>query len=313
MLAGSLQSLAPMFPTMFMMGAFASIYHPAGLALISHETNADNRPMALGLHGVFGSAGIGLAPLLAGVMLTSGSSWRQYYWLLSIPAVALGVFFLWRAFTSPEVRPARDKQPIVGDKYEDATDWPAFFTLTLIAMTQGFVYAAITTFLPRYLTTSSLAPPEGWSAVGTGGMLAGLVLFMGCIGQILAGWFARVSRLEEQLTWIILGNMPFLLWMAVARGWTSVVAAGGFALVHFMHQPIYNSLIAKYTPRRRRSLSYGFSFAVGFGIGSLGSMFAGYTAGNSSAYYVLCGVVGTAGCLSTFLWRRANAIHASSA
>ena len=42
-----------------------------------------------------------------------------------------------------------------------------------------------------------------------------------------------------------------------------------------MNQPIYNSLIAKYTPSHRRSLCYGISFAMGLGLGSFGAGFAG--------------------------------------
>ena len=64
------------------------------------------------------------------------------------------------------------------------------------------------------------------------------------------------------------GGGLFLAWMAVAEGSTRVLAAGLFALVHFMNQPVYNSLIANYTPRKWRSLCYGFSFMTSFGVGS---------------------------------------------
>jgi len=48
-------SLSGMFVALFALGSFASIYHPAGLALISHETSVENRARALGMHGIFGS------------------------------------------------------------------------------------------------------------------------------------------------------------------------------------------------------------------------------------------------------------------
>ena len=70
--SGSRSPLPVLFVVMFTMGAFASIYHPAGLALISHATTLENRPRALGLHGIFGSAGIGSAPFLAALLLTLG-------------------------------------------------------------------------------------------------------------------------------------------------------------------------------------------------------------------------------------------------
>jgi hypothetical protein len=68
------------------------------------------------------------------------------------------------------------------------------------------------------------------------------------------------------------------------------VAAGLFSVVHFMHQPLINSLVAKYSPRRRRSLCYGFSFAMGLGVGSFGARFAGYSAGDLKTYGTLAAV-----------------------
>jgi hypothetical protein len=59
----------------------------------------------------------------------------------------------------------------------------------------------------------------------------------------------------------------------------------GFALVHFMNQPIYNSLIASYVPRGRRSLGYGFSFLMSFGLGSFGATFAGHAGSTFSQQF----------------------------
>ena len=69
-----------------------------------------------------------------------------------------------------------------------------------------------------------------------------------------------------------------------------------------MHQPIYNSLIAKYTPRARRSLCYGFSFAMGFGLGSFGALFAGLTTDNVFTFTALSRVVLAASLFCAVLW-----------
>ncbi|MCA9268838.1 MAG: MFS transporter, partial [Planctomycetales bacterium] len=62
-------SMTWLFGSMFCMGSCAAVYHPAGLALISHEVEAPALPRALGLHGIFGSLGIGGAPFIAGAVL----------------------------------------------------------------------------------------------------------------------------------------------------------------------------------------------------------------------------------------------------
>jgi hypothetical protein len=109
--------------------------------------------------------------------------------------------------------------------------------------------------------------------------------------------------LEAQLTAVAFANAPCLLWMAVAQQEYRFAAAALFALVHFMHQPLYNSLIAKYTPRSRRSLCYGFSFAMAFGVGSIGALFAGDSSSDLYVYGTLAGVALAAGGFGIALWR----------
>ena len=46
-----------------LMGFFCSIYHPAGLTLICHRVKSLTKGMAI--HGIFGSTGSALGPLLA--------------------------------------------------------------------------------------------------------------------------------------------------------------------------------------------------------------------------------------------------------
>ncbi len=165
-------------------------------------------------------------------------------------------------------------------------------------------------FLPRYLS--------GSGAIGTqlsdktfGIYLTGGVLLAGCLGQYLAGRFARAERLERQLTWVTFANVPFLLLMSIAQDSLRLVGAVMFAIVHFMHQPLYNSLIAKYTPRRRRSLCYGFSFAMGLGLGSFGAAFNGYSRSDQMTYTTLALVATGAGLLGLALIRRTRVSPAS--
>lgn len=302
-LVGMVPTLPILFVLMLAMGMLACIYHPAGLALISHNTTPSQLPMALGVHGVFGSIGIGLTPILAGLLLTRGVAWSTYYWLLAIPGATLGVVFVWHTHRYGE---SGGRATPRADSSDDA-DWPSFFTLTFLALLQGVIYSAVLSFLPRYLTVTSEASGEGplVAEAGRGALISGGVLLVGCIGQFISGMWARPARLERQLTFISLGNMPFLLWMAVADGWARAAAAACFALVHFMHQPIYNSLIAKYSPRRRRSLCYGFSFAMGLGVGGFGATFAGFSTSNTVTYGVLAVVALVAGMAGGVLWRRA--------
>ena len=293
--------LGGLFASMFLMGAFASIYHPAGLALISLSTSPQNRGSALGLHGILGSIGISAAPLLVGLALANGISWRNFYGFLAIAGLVLATPIAIWARQPPEQAP-QSAGGLAATRLDSAPAWLSFLLLTVLASIQGFVYAGVLSFLPRYL--QGWQPGAAQYSAASSRYLAAGVLVIGCIGQYLGARLARPGRLESLLTIVTLGNVPMLMAMAVSAGSARVLAAAGFSVVHFMYQPIYNSLIAKYTPRGQRSLAYGFSFAMGFGIGGLGSTFAGFTNSQYLLYGSLSMASLVAGCVGAVLWRR---------
>ena len=118
--------LPVMFLLMLLMGTFASIYHPAGLTLISHVTTLDNRPQALGIHGIFGSAGIGGAPFLAAILLAIGFTWQQYYLVLAAVGIGLGLVFVRR------LRQDHDSCEPQAAAEQASADWTSFTILTLL-------------------------------------------------------------------------------------------------------------------------------------------------------------------------------------
>lgn len=292
-------SLTTLYAAMIGMGAFASIYHPAGLALISHETTIDNRPRAMGLHGILGSAGITLAPLLAALVLWLGFGWREYYVWLAVPGLLLGLYF---ATHSGQRKGDQQKAaaPVPAPESRDQGQWASFVALTTLAFLQGFVYSAVMSFITRYLSAWHPTWASGFDDALDRFATAG-VLVIGCAGQFAAGRFARHKLLERQLTAVTFANSPLLLLMAFAPNNLRVPVAGLFALVHFMNQPLYNSLVATYTPRRSRSLCYGLSFAAAFGLGGFGSRFAGNSQDEQLIYCVLAGASAVAGCVGVVL------------
>jgi FSR family fosmidomycin resistance protein-like MFS transporter len=156
-----------------------------------------------------------------------------------------------------------------------------YWMLVTVNVLFGFVYAALMTFLPRYLTEANLQPesvaPKQWGALCAAG-----VLICGMVGQGIAGKLARPDRLRGLMTMILLINVPCLLAMSLAEGKWRLVAACATGLFHFMHQPVFNSFLAQLVPRRRRSVGYGFSQMMQFGLGGLGAQYAGLIKGSPS-------------------------------
>ena len=280
---------------MFSMGCFASIYHPAGLALISRESTPENRGTALGWHGILGSMGIAGAPLCASLVFHGGDvSWRDYYLLLTVPAVIIAILLgvsVRRDRARLRAKPAMPA-PAATD---ESLPWRNFLVLVLSGATSGFVYAAFMQFLPRYMDGANLKP-DGWTDESFRNALATAVLLCAAVGQAIAGRLCRPGRLETLLVIVLFGNVPPLLWMSVAEGPQRFIAACLLALIHFMNQPIYNSLIAQVVPSSRRSTGYGFSNMMCFGIGALGPFFAGRIESDGGVYALLAVFATVSGC-----------------
>ncbi|MEK6248565.1 MAG: MFS transporter [Planctomycetales bacterium] len=294
-----------LFVMFFMMGMFASIYHPAGLALISHVVPRSHLPRALGIHGIFGSIGIGGGPLLAAIVLSCGIGWRGYFMFLAIPGALLGGLFLF-SLKDGHHRPDDDTTDVPEDSKTEHKFLAVEYTIALfIAAFSGFVYAGIINFLPRYLSDINLMSGDIPKA-GMRNLLTAGVLILGVIGQSTSGWFARPHTLERWLSLILFAVAPCLLAMGIAQGAWKIVAAGAFSVVYFMSQPVYNSLIPKYVPARRRSLGYGLNFSVTFGLGAFGAAFSGWASSQWVNFGVLALCSTLAGCLAVVLWWRAQ-------
>lgn len=312
------------YSQLFVLGAFASMYHPAGLALLANQTTPAERARALGIHGVFGSLGIASAPFLAGLMLSIWQDdWKAYYVLLGLLSggLALGVWLLLKPVVHEyEVRTPNTDLAAVTGLAKPIRFQPGPYTALVIGTALGgTVYGGVLHFLPRYLkeagALSVLERFSGYSIsdAALGNYAAALALVCGAFGQWLAGAMARPKSVPVLLSIVYAGNIPMLIWMTMATGTSRLVAACLWAFVHFMNQPLYNSLLPEFLPRNRRSVGFGFSNMMGFGVGAFGpplvaqfdERFADYTL----SYLMLAGLAFVAAVLPLLLLSKSFAVR----
>ncbi len=307
-------SASVVYSQLFALGAFASMYHPAGLALLANQTRPEERARALGVHGVLGSLGIASAPFIAGLMLTlRPGDWRGYYLLLAAVAVALGIL-IWlllkpekpdAAPSDAEVAGEQPAEPYVARK---TTFQLGPYTLLVIGTALGgTVYGGVLHFLPRYLKESgAMSPLEQWtgteiSEAALGNYAAALALICGAFGQWTAGRIARPRTLPILLCLAYASNAPFLLWMTFAGGGQRLAAACCWAFVHFMNQPLYNSLLPEFLPAHRRSVGFGFSNMMGFGVGAIGPPLVAAFGEQASDYTLSYSALAALACVAALL------------
>jgi MFS family permease len=99
-------------------------------------------------------------------------------------------------------------------------------------------------------------------------ILTSFVYIIGVIGQIIGGKVADTVDLRYAYFLVFLAILPFLPMLYFFRDVSLFIAALVFILLLIGMQPVENSLIARFTPVRWRSTSYGIKFILTFGVSS---------------------------------------------
>ncbi len=267
-----------------LLGAAISLYHPAGLTMISH--GCQRRGRAMGINGVAGSLGIAVGPTL-GLLLGGLGFWRATYGVIAVASGLTGLATFWIPIHLPI--PAAAKSPSSGDTAPPRA-WTTLPLLFLAMLAGGINYRCLTTALPTYLNdsaaaTSALAGNEAAASdVGAGaagathsrGGLLFAVLALGGVGQLLGGHIADRYRPALAYLVVISLTIPCALVMAHGNSYTIPIAAGVLAVFMFSQQPLENTIIAEATPLQWRSRVYGLKFILAFGLASSGAYLTGW-------------------------------------
>ena len=282
------------------MGFFCSIYHPAGLTLISHRVKSLTRGMAI--HGIFGSTGSALGPLLA-TTLAALISWRSAY-------AFLGIFNAILAVGTYLTIPYRKRSEIPEEEFANHninTNKPALIFYFLANGFMGMAYYGFTTFMPLHFAenTTSILPnlTENMKA----GLFPTMVFIAGIGGQIIGARIGELFHKPTALIYIIMANIPFLILMGYTSDIFLIISGIFLGIAYFSNQPIGNTLIANFTNSQNRGIGYGFSFFISFGIGSFAAGFSGLIAENMgvAAVFPAMGILLIPSVLFAFLMSRA--------
>lgn len=289
-------------------GAFASLYHPAGLSLISRS--ADARGTVFAYHGAGGNVGTAFGPLLTALLLLA-VEWQRAVGLLAALALVAALLGLRIEFDAVGGDDGNGDAPTASlgaelkrTVAESRALFGLAFTVAFVAvLLYGTYYRGLLTFLPDVLAESpALAPVEllGREVEPAQYVYTGL-LTVGIAGQYAGG------RLTDRVpsTTAFLGALAGLACLAVifpVVRTLGVVPLVGICLalgvVVYGTAPIYQVVIAEHATEDAHGRSYGFTYLAMFGVGAAGASLAGLvlTHATSTALFGLLGAIAAVGC-----------------
>ncbi len=263
------QTLVQLALALALLGLFLSPHHPAGTALITREVRQQGR--GFGYHGMGGSIGVALGPLIAALLLLF-LEWRSILALFAIPAL---VVLVGMVVGAPSEEAPREPTNLAQMKGVFLTR--GFFLVLLLYVFAGVAYWGALTFLPAYLDSLGL-PPLG---IGGRPLTAGLYIFpailaLGAAGQVAGGYLADRPRVEATLAMASVLVAGLLILLAIPAAGVVVVIAFAFGFLLFALEPLQNVLVSRRAPPNLRGLAYGLVFLAVFGIGAGGAALGGY-------------------------------------
>jgi len=246
-------------------GAFASIYHPVGLAMVVHGRTRTGIPLAI--NGVFGNLGVAAAALLTGYLIDTGG-WRTAFILPGAVSIGLGAAyaaFFWRPGSS-RLLPGAEVGPEPAER-DPSVDRAVFVrVLSIIVFTAalgGLVYQSTTFALPKVFD-ERLTDIAG-SATAIGGYAFG-VFAIAALAQLVVGHLVDRYSLRTVFAFVAGLQAVFFALMYELTGVAAVAVATAFTFVVFGQIPINDVLVSRIARSEWRSRIYSVRYVVSFSV-----------------------------------------------
>lgn len=252
-----------------LIGLFASIYHPVGIAIIVRH--AEKRGRTIGINGVFGGAGLASGPFVAG-LLTDLYGWRSAFLAPGIVVLVLAVAYALQVRLSGLKDRTTDLKPepdVRGGRVVSV-----FMVLMMMTLCSGLIFQMTTLAMPKVFA-QRMNLYEGFDAASAGGLVS-LIYICTSLFQIAGGHMADRFALKHLYLVIYLLQIPMVLLAAVVDNWWLLFAMLGVTLGYSAAAPAESAMFARYSPSKWRGTSFGFKFVMALGVSALGVPLVGY-------------------------------------
>jgi len=244
-----------------LIGVFAAIYHPVGIAML--VANRDNVGRVLGVNGVFGNVGVAFSALLAGA-LAATAGWRSAFIVPGAITLAVGVAFVFVARGAPGGATAR--RTAAAARLSRADLARVFGVLTVATACGGVIFNATTISMPKVFYERLTALTS--STLGIGILVCGVYL-IAAMAQLCVGWWLDRRSLKSVFVPVVALQVPLLLLAGTMENYLMLATAVAMMFFVFGQIPINDAMIARYTAEEWRARAYAVRYVLSFSASAL--------------------------------------------
>ena len=249
-----------------LIGSFAAIYHPVGLAMVVQDRT--NMGMPLAVNGVFGNLGVAFAALVSGYLIDR-FGWRSAYLVPGLITLLLGLLYL--LFERRQLR-FEFRASVSAVATETSPSLPpvllrrVFMVILLTTALGGFIFQSTTFSLPKVFDERLTGFASSVTELGA---YSFLVFTIAAFAQLVVGYL--VDHYALRRVFLIVAMLQVLLFAAMMQlsGLSALLVSIGFMLVVFGEIPINDVLIGRVASGEWRSRAFALSYLVGFGVSAL--------------------------------------------
>ena len=238
-----------------LVGVFAAIYHPVGIAML--VANRENVGRVLGVNGVFGNVGVAFSALIAGA-LADAIGWRAAFIVPGGIALGVGVAFVLFAREAQGETPARRSGHYKPSRADLAR---VFAVLTVATACGGVIFNATTISMPKVFDERVSALTH--STFGIGALVCGVYL-IAAMAQLCVGWWLDRRSLKSVFVPVVALQVPLLLLAGTTDNTLMLLVAVAMMFFVFGQIPINDAMIARYTAEAWRARAYAIRYVVSF-------------------------------------------------
>ena len=243
-----------------LIGVFAAIYHPVGIAMLVAAPEKMGR--ALGWNGLWGNLGLAAAALIAGALMDLWG-WRAAFFIPGVFCMLAGAAFLWLV---PDPGPVKKKSKTIGLHVDVATMTRIFAVLLIATAFGGVIFNSTTVAMPKVFDERLSALTQSSFGIG---VLVAFVYSLAALAQLAMGALIDRFELRRLMIGIALIQIPLLAIAANLDGWAMLAAALAMMLAVFGQIPLNDSIVGKYVADEYRARVLSVRYVVSLGVAAV--------------------------------------------